>query len=184
MRKDVLTTGQAARLCGVSIRTLKRWLERGELGGYRLPVSGEWRIRREELASFMERHGIPLGALADGRRRRVLVVEAGSRIQAALAAQDSLLLQGSATGYEACFKASALEPEAIIIDLSTVDLNALELASAMRDHPGTRRAKLLFVGADPASQGHARLKDFGALLPQGHDQPLLLEALLRLLGQH
>jgi excisionase family DNA binding protein len=58
MSEELLTTGQAAELIGVSRSTVVRLIEDGVLPGFRLPArpgsrtKGHWRIRRvdaEEL---------------------------------------------------------------------------------------------------------------------------------------
>src|SRR5919199_4954679 len=43
--RGVLSTGQAAERLGVSVPTVKRWVERGTLAGAR--VGGRWRIAAE-----------------------------------------------------------------------------------------------------------------------------------------
>ncbi len=72
--KDIYTAGEAARLCGVSPRTLALWVDGGVLPGYRLPVArgfrgpGDRRITRESLVQFLRDSGmhcrLPLPAAA------------------------------------------------------------------------------------------------------------------------
>ena len=182
MTKAVLTTGQAAALCGVSVRTLKRWLERGELAGYRLPGSGEWRIPRPELAAFMETHGIPLGDLV-GTKRRVLLVGTDPGVRAVLSQNRNLQVESAATGYEACLKAGEFQPHAVIIDLSTRSADGLKVAQAVRGNTLTRRAKLLFLGPRPGPRSVARLKGLAhTYLARPYDEDLLLRTLSRLVG--
>jgi excisionase family DNA binding protein len=59
--RDVLTTGQCARLAGVSAPTVKHWIDSGLLPGYRHPGSGRHRrVRSADLVRFLELHGVPL----------------------------------------------------------------------------------------------------------------------------
>src|SRR5512137_2401647 len=70
------TTYEAAHLLGVSLPTVVNWVKARRLKAHRTP-GGHRRIAREELAGFMQRHGIPLPAdLADAveSRRKALVV--------------------------------------------------------------------------------------------------------------
>lgn len=48
MSRDLLTTGEAALLLGVSIDTVKRYLEQGVLEGRTLP-SGHRRLTRDSV---------------------------------------------------------------------------------------------------------------------------------------
>jgi excisionase family DNA binding protein len=49
---DWLTTGQAAKLLGVSRSTVMRHIDAGSIEGYRLP-GGHWRIRRADLEKIV-----------------------------------------------------------------------------------------------------------------------------------
>ena len=67
------TSGQAARLCGLGISTIKRWVKRGALNAYRTP-GGDLRIRRDHLLDFMREFEIPMHHLVgEGEVREVLV---------------------------------------------------------------------------------------------------------------
>jgi two-component system response regulator VicR len=61
--RKTYTTGQVAKNLGVSLSTVRRWLERGEIKGFRLPSAGGWRITRQELVNFMERNAFPVDEL-------------------------------------------------------------------------------------------------------------------------
>jgi excisionase family DNA binding protein len=59
MTKRAFTTGDIAQICHHSRETVKRWLENGEIKGYRVGPHGHWRVRAEELASFLKNNNIP-----------------------------------------------------------------------------------------------------------------------------
>jgi excisionase family DNA binding protein len=59
MQKASFTTSEIARICHHSRETVKRWLEKGELNGYRVGASGHWRVLQKDLAAFLERNHIP-----------------------------------------------------------------------------------------------------------------------------
>jgi len=68
--KDVLTTGEVARVCRVACRTVQKWFDTGLLKGYRLPGSGDRRIPADELERFMKKHNIPL--IKPGRKKKLI----------------------------------------------------------------------------------------------------------------
>jgi hypothetical protein len=37
--KDVLTTGEVAKICSVAPRTVSKWFDSGALTGYRIPAA-------------------------------------------------------------------------------------------------------------------------------------------------
>lgn len=61
----VYSTGQVAKICGVSPRTVGKWFDSGRLKGYRIPGSQIRRIPREHLIKFLKEHGMPLGDLEE-----------------------------------------------------------------------------------------------------------------------
>jgi excisionase family DNA binding protein len=56
-----------AKVCGVSAQTVKHWIDRKELKGYRLPLSNTRRVTQESLLAFMKQHGLPLEPLREVR---------------------------------------------------------------------------------------------------------------------
>lgn len=59
MQKRAFTTSDIARICYHSRETVKRWLEKGEIKGYRVGTSGHWRVLPKDLASFLKNYSIP-----------------------------------------------------------------------------------------------------------------------------
>ena len=58
--KDILTTGQVAKICCVSTRTAQKWFDTGLLTGYIMPGGKDRRIAKTELKRFMKKHKMPL----------------------------------------------------------------------------------------------------------------------------
>jgi excisionase family DNA binding protein len=57
--KGYYTTSQAAKICGISHRTIAKLFDAGVIKGYRLPGSGFRRIPEKELLSFIATCGMP-----------------------------------------------------------------------------------------------------------------------------
>lgn len=58
------TSGEAARLCGLALSTLKRWVQRDALRAYRTP-GGDIRIQHDDLIDFMRKYNIPMQSIRD-----------------------------------------------------------------------------------------------------------------------
>jgi excisionase family DNA binding protein len=56
----LITTGQAARITGVSTQTVARWIDQGYLAGFRIPGSSHRRILRDDLVRLGGEIRIPL----------------------------------------------------------------------------------------------------------------------------
>lgn len=52
-RDDLLTSGQAAAIVGVTDETIRRWAEDGKVRHMRLP-SGRFRFRRSDIEALLE----------------------------------------------------------------------------------------------------------------------------------
>ena len=75
--KNVLTTGDVAKICNVAPRTVSKWFDKGQLKGYRIPGSKDRRIPVSELIRIMKVHNMPAAALPVGKIR-VLIADGNS----------------------------------------------------------------------------------------------------------
>lgn len=58
--RQVFTMGDVARICNCAPRTVSKWFDSGRLKGYRIPMSNDRRVPREDLIRFLKEHGMPL----------------------------------------------------------------------------------------------------------------------------
>lgn len=63
--REIFTTGDVARLCGAAPTTVNRRFDADLIRGYRLPLSGDRRVTREELIRFLKANDMPLRDLGD-----------------------------------------------------------------------------------------------------------------------
>ncbi len=117
-RKDVLTTGEVARICHVAPRTVSKWFDSGKLRGYRIPGSRDRRIPLAQLVAFMRVHGIPLDGL-DGGICRVLIIDADApeALTEALNSTGRYQTLAASNEFEAGVLAEQLSPHVIIVDI-------------------------------------------------------------------
>lgn len=59
-KKNVFTTGEVAKICGVAPRTVSKWFDSGRLRGFRVPGSQDRRIPLEHLLRFLNEHGMKI----------------------------------------------------------------------------------------------------------------------------
>src|SRR5262249_43690399 len=122
LTKEVLTTGEVARLCHVTIRTVIKWFEKGHLKGYKIPGSRDRRFARPDVLQFMKENGIPLVERdADPTaKRRILIVDDEEAVVALL--EEYLRQIGifdwqvARNGYEAGLKTRAFRPHLLLTD--------------------------------------------------------------------
>jgi excisionase family DNA binding protein len=168
-QKDVLTTGEVARICNVAPRTVSKWFDSGKLRGYRIPGSKDRRIPLQQLIRFMRAHGMPLDGLTSGITR-VLVVE-GDRdvaelLSTALARDAGYEVRTAHAAFEAGAAAEAFKPAIMLLDVSLPGLAGREAVRGIRSAPDLAMVKLIAI-TQPLREGEGE-----SLKQQGFDATL------------
>ncbi len=185
--KDVLTTGEVARICNVAPRTVSKWFDTGKLRGYRIPGSKDRRIPLDQLVRFMRAHGIPLNGLETGQTR-VLLAE-GDHDQAelltkALSAEAGYEVHATKTAFEAGAAAESFKPHVILIDVQLPGLSGREAIRTIRTLPDMNDAKLVAI-AGPLQQGEnetLRQQGFNAVLSKPFEVSQVVRVIEDVLG--
>jgi len=180
---DVLTTGEAARICGVNFRTVLRWIERGLLEAYKLPGRGDRRVLRSELDRFMADHGIPDRSAPSAPARRVLIADDEPAMAHAI--ERVLLRAGfetavAANGFEAGAMLPTFLPGVMTLDLRMPGIDGLDVLRFLRRTELAAPVRVLVVSADT----EARLREALALGAHGVvRKPFVNEELLAAVEQ-
>ena len=118
--KDVLTTGEVAKICNVAPRTVSKWFDTGVLKGYRIPGSKDRRIPVSQLVRFMKEHGIPFDGVTGGKTR-ILVVDDEQEIVDTLAKvlgeQANYEVRIALNGFQAGLEAERFKPHVVLLDI-------------------------------------------------------------------
>lgn len=157
--KEVLTTGEVAKVCNVAPRTVSKWFDTGSLKGYRIPGSKDRRIPVSELVRFMKAHGIPLDALSSGRTR-VLVVDADHEVTDTLARvlteQTNYDVHIANTSFEAGLECERFKPHVLLLDLHLADGDSRKVADAVRTSTNLQMTRIVAMsGKLTDGQAHA-----------------------------
>lgn len=145
-QKDVLTTGEVAKICNVAPRTVSKWFDAGQLHGYRIPGSKDRRIPLNTLIRFMKQHDIPTDGLQTGQTR-VLIVD-GDRemvrtLEQLLAEQASYEVQSAASGFSAGIECERFRPHVMLLDVHLGDVEPVDLCRAIKDNPDLQLTKVV-----------------------------------------
>jgi len=137
---EYITTGKAARLCGVGINTIKRWIQKGELKCVITP-GGHWRIAADEFQHFL--HALPSAPVQQEQskkaeaRYKVLLIEDDQALSALIEgafemAPFDTLFDSAFDGYSGLMKIGAMQPDLILLDIMLPEINGLELIQRIR----------------------------------------------------
>ena len=136
VEKDVLTTGEVAKLCNVAARTVSKWFDTGQLKGYRIPGSKDRRIPMANLVKFMKEHNIPTDGLMSGEPR-VLVVDQDQEIlkslQGILGEQTRYQIRTCSNAFEAGVECERFRPHVMLMDLHLTDCDGKQVCGMLRN---------------------------------------------------
>lgn len=186
--EDILTSSEAARLCGVSFRTVIRWIERGQLQAYKLPGRGDHRVPVVELRRFMRANGIPEPAeLQREMSRRILIAEDEPNMVQAMS--RTLKLAGFETtsasdGFQAGLLLHSYRPGLLTLDIRMPRVDGFAVLRTLREHPLPFACKVLVVsGETPARLQEALALGANGVLAKPFSNEELLAAVHRLYGE-
>ena len=145
-QKDVLTTGEVAKICNVAARTVSKWFDSGQLEGYRIPGSKDRRIPVQGLMKFMQTHGIPLDGLMSGNTR-VLIVDGDKEVITALERvftdQTEYVVHTSSSPFTAGLECERFLPHDMLFDLSFCGDDYASFAKAFQGNAELQATKVI-----------------------------------------
>ncbi|BAM04899.1 response regulator [Phycisphaera mikurensis] len=164
--KEILTTGEVAKICSVAPRTVSKWFDNGSLKGYRIPGSKDRRIPMAQLVRFMKQHEIPLDGLQSGNTR-VLFVDTASEsldvLAKVLSEQAHYAVEITHGGFSAGITAEKFRPHVILVDLHLDTIRGEDVVKLVRSTDDLQMSKVIAMSSK-LTDGQA-----GALLSQGFD---------------
>jgi excisionase family DNA binding protein len=181
LKDGALTTGQVAKICSVSQRTVINWINKKALNAYLLPGRGDRRVPIEELRRFMGERGISESALDDYLlsskvvNRKVLVVDDDRLMARAMA--RSLSVEGFDvsvvySGFEAGLMVERLSPSLVVLDLQMPDVSGFDVLRVIKsDCPGIH--VLVVSGAGEEMLARALKSGADAVLAKPYDDRAL-----------
>ncbi|UCD51761.1 MAG: helix-turn-helix domain-containing protein [Phycisphaerales bacterium] len=164
--KNVLTTGDVAKICNVAPRTVSKWFDSGQLKGYRIPGSKDRRIPLNELVRFMKAHNMPTEAIPVGKLR-VLVIDSHEQpktdLTDRLAAHGNYEVEAAYTSFETGAAIQRFTPHVVLINLLANGIDANGICRSIRGSEEFGTIKII------ALANHLSNQEASALLQKGFD---------------
>jgi len=172
--KNVLTTGDVAKICHVAPRTVSKWFDNGQLRGYRIPGSKDRRIPVSELIRFMKVHNMPTSDLAVGKIR-VLIADSNEKTASALAdilqSDAEYEVQIVQSNFETGSAIQKFTPHVLLISMMAEGIDAAAISKGIKDNEDLRTIKIIaLVNQLSESESAALLqKGFDGYVPYAAD---------------
>ncbi len=148
--KDVLTTGEVAKICNVASRTVSKWFDSGQLRGYRIPGSKDRRIPVNSLIKFMKNHGIPMDGLMSGSTR-VLIVddddEVVETLQKILTEQTNYEVRVARNAFAAGIECERFRPHVMLLDIHLADGEGRGISSVINQSDDLQVTKIIAMSS-------------------------------------
>jgi excisionase family DNA binding protein len=164
--KNVLTTGDVAKICNVAPRTVSKWFDSGQLKGYRIPGSKDRRIPVNELIRFMKQNNMPVPALPVGRMRVVIVdssTESASELAEMLKAKSDYEVKVVKNNFETGTVIQRFAPHVLLVNLLAKEIDAAEICRNIRADEELQTIRII------ALANHLTTGEATALLQKGFD---------------
>jgi excisionase family DNA binding protein len=164
--KDVLTTGEVAKICNVAPRTVSKWFDSGALHGYRIPGSKDRRIPLNQLIRFMKQHGMPLNGLMTGQTRILIVDDEQDIVEVLekiLEDEAKYEVEVAKSGFSAGITAEKFRPHVILLDMHLRDVDGKEVCKQVKGSTDLQLTKVI------AMSGKMSEEELKGLLAGGFD---------------
>jgi len=164
--KNVLTTGDVARICNVAPRTVSKWFDSGQLKGYKIPGSKDRRIPVNELIRFMKQNNMPVPAMPVDKIRVIIVdgnAESASNLSHMLTTKSDYEIKIVKNNFETGTIVQKFMPHVLLMNLLSKEINASEICKNIREDQDLQSIKIIAL-ANHLSSGEGT-----ALIQKGFD---------------
>jgi excisionase family DNA binding protein len=139
---DVCTTQEAAEILGISVTSVQKLVEGGEIAAWKTP-GGHRRIPRASVLAFKANGTIQRGEKTAPSRSTLLVVEDEEMQRAVFAAQFAkwdlpLDVSFCKSGYEALIEIGVRPPDILFLDIVMKGLDGYEVMDTVLKRPSLR----------------------------------------------
>jgi len=188
----VMTTGEVAKYCGVSFRTVIRWIERGHLNAYKLPGRGDNRVQMADFMLFLKQNKMPVPEelkhieTMGVATKRVLIVEDDDIMACAiefLLEQAGYETKVAADGFQAGAMLATYKPDVMTLDMMLPGMSGIEVLKFIRGMEAFSDLRILVVSGTVAENSEIYI-DAGAddVLSKPFENVMLVDKVENLLA--
>ena len=143
-KPELISTGDAARACGVSTQTIVNWIRQGRLRAA-TTGGGRFRVHVESLVGFLKTSGFEIPTeLRSGPRRVYVVDDDPAWLAAAKRHLSSLaIVETFPDGYKGLVAIAARPPKLLVLDMKMPGLDGAGVLSALRGDEATCALRIL-----------------------------------------
>lgn len=185
---DFLSTGQIAKYCGVHLRTVIRWIERGHLKGYKLPGRGNNRVEKRTFINFLIANEMPIPEELLSQKSSVLVIDDDVAMAKAIMRvfhSDTWETAYAADGFQAGLAIANGQFDLITLDLMMPGIDGFSVLSTLKNDIKLNKIPVLVIsGCDEKMLAEAKQSGASETLGKPFENKELIEIARKLIGIH
>jgi excisionase family DNA binding protein len=185
-----LSTTVVARLLGVAVGSVAKWIDKDELRAGRTP-GGHRRVTEGDLLDFLHRQKLPIPPELTSASIRILIVEDEESVanwvaQEIHAANPEFQVMQAHDGFAAGEIVGSWQPDVVILDLRMPGMDGYEVCQRIKARQGVKDPVIIAMTANhtPAAEEHIRECGAVACLAKPLDVHVLLQEVESALHQY
>ncbi len=132
--EERFTTAEVARICGVNVTTIRRWIDAGNLKAIKTPGKHS-RILKKDLIDFLNLYNFPIPIFLQEKLNFVIIAK-DPKALSSLEEECKKQFPGHqvhlcSSGYDGLILLGQLYPEIVIIDVMLPDIDVVEMCRAI-----------------------------------------------------
>jgi excisionase family DNA binding protein len=165
-KRKLLSTHQVANLLGVSLQSVARWIDAGQLPASRTP-GGHRRVEPAALVGFLEQQQMPIPEELLPERPTIVVVEddpdmATWLVEGLQQAFPGHLVLVASDGFAAGLLIAEERPDVLVLDLYLAGLDGFEVCRRLKADPHTTAVRVIAITAHPSPEAEQGIREAGA----------------------
>jgi excisionase family DNA binding protein len=143
-RPDLISTGEAARACGVSTQTIVNWIRQGRLRAA-TTGGGRFRVHADSLVEFLKSSGFEIPTDLKAGPPLIYIIDDDAAWLAAARRQLASVGQVETfpDGYRGLIAVAARPPAVVVLDMKMPGLDGAGVLNALRSDVSTKALPIL-----------------------------------------
>jgi excisionase family DNA binding protein len=147
--RDLFTASEFAHFCGVDLKTIHNWADKGQIRHFRTP-GRHLRFRRLDVVDFLRKFGYPIPESLRSGKPKVVVIDSDAGVLAAI--KKTLARRFEVATFQdpldALVALGATEPEALVIDVDVHGLDGLRCIGRLKEIESTAHIRTIVYSSD------------------------------------
>ncbi len=143
-RPELISTGEAARACGVSTQTIVNWIRQGRLRAA-TTGGGRFRVHADSLVEFLRSSGFEIPEELRAGPPAIYIIDDDPAWLAAARRQLNAIgvVETYPDGYRGLVAVAARPPAVVVLDMKMPGLDGAGVISALRNDDATKNLPIL-----------------------------------------